>query len=288
MMSIKSQSVDKEIIVLDGGSTDGTESYARRHTKITASSAENLGNLARARNTGIMSASGEYIAFVDSDVVLPRGWAINMLKLYEAYLKRSDNVASISCEYISVPRNKITQALDKVRKLQFSGTVLTKSGYLQSSIWKADFLKTIRADESYAKGGEDLDLFDKAVQRGYTHLVTDQFNVKHYSPSRLSWLLKKYYNYGKIHWAIPSQKSTWNTYKRWYWPFTGLSWLLAPFIGGLPFWLIFLSPYIVYTWKLFSAGGGLQLSFTLINGLKFQAHSTGMLIGAGEDLFKGD
>jgi len=283
MMSIKSQSVTKEIIVIDGGSTDGTWEYAKTHAD---EGIPDCDNLAMARNNGIFNAKGEYIAFVDSDVVLPRGWAINMLKLYEMYLKRADNVASVSCEFISIPRNKVTEATDKARRLQFSGTVLSKSGYLQSSIWKADFLKTIRANEEYATGGEDLDLFQKAVERGYTHLVTDQFNVKHYSPSRLSVLLKKYFRYGQIHWKIPSQKSSWNTYKHWYWPFTLLSWFFSPLIGGLPFWLIFLSPFIVYTWKLFSDVGEVQPSFTLINGLKFQAHSAGMLVGAGKDLLR--
>jgi hypothetical protein len=192
----------------------------------------------------------------------------------------------VSCEYISIPRNKITEAIDNARRLQFSGTVFSKSGYLQSSIWRADFLKPLRADEKYAKGGEDLDLFQKAVKQGYTHLVTDQFNVKHYSASSLGKLLRKYFKYGKIHWKIPSQKSSWNTFKHWYWPFTGLSWILSPFVGGLPFWLIFLSPYIAYTWKRFTKEGEAQMLFTLINGLKFQAHSAGMVVGAGKDVLK--
>lgn len=283
MMSIKSQSVDKEIIIIDGNSSDGSREYAKKHADQFYYGQKNL---ATARNVCIENFRGKFCCFVDSDVVLPRGWAINMLKLYEAYLKRADNVASISCEYISIPRNKITEATDMARRLQFSGTILTKSGYMQSSIWKADFLKTIRADEKYAKGGEDLDLFDKAVQLGYTHLVTDQFNVKHYSPSRLSKLLSKYYRYGKIHWSIPSQKSKWNTFKRWYWPFTILSWFFSPMIGFAPLFLMFFSPYLAYTFKLMQVEESFLLSFTLINGMKFQAHSMGMVIGAGKDLFK--
>ena len=69
--SICGQTYDKlEIILVDDGSPDncGTicDEYAKKDNRITVIHKAN-GGLSSARNAGIMSASGEYITFVDSD-----------------------------------------------------------------------------------------------------------------------------------------------------------------------------------------------------------------------------
>ncbi len=61
-----------EILVIDDGSTDNTksivESYIAKDTRIKyISLGHNSGGPARPRNIGITNASGEYIAFLDSD-----------------------------------------------------------------------------------------------------------------------------------------------------------------------------------------------------------------------------
>lgn len=63
---------DLELVVVDGGSTDGTRGYLDsltdpRLSVITRDSPRGLGN---ARNAGLAVASGEYIVFLDDDDVL--------------------------------------------------------------------------------------------------------------------------------------------------------------------------------------------------------------------------
>lgn len=57
---------DFEVILVDDGSTDGTYNLIQQYEKITYLKQENLG-VSAARNLGLEKASGEFIAFLDSD-----------------------------------------------------------------------------------------------------------------------------------------------------------------------------------------------------------------------------
>ena len=74
-----------EVIIIDNGSTDGTYEYLQQLMEGIASDTFRLlqcltpGSYA-ARNKGLQVASGEYVAFTDSDCVVSTEWLTNLLR----------------------------------------------------------------------------------------------------------------------------------------------------------------------------------------------------------------
>ena len=72
-----------ELVVADNGSTDGTRAVAERHGAIYAFALEP--NRARARNVGVAASSGDVLAFVDDDVIVPPFFLSAHLRVHATY-----------------------------------------------------------------------------------------------------------------------------------------------------------------------------------------------------------
>lgn len=68
------------LIVVDGGSKDGTREFLTRQKDIVLLDDPD-GNRATARQKGIEEVQTDYFAFVDSDMILQRGWYVDALAL---------------------------------------------------------------------------------------------------------------------------------------------------------------------------------------------------------------
>jgi GT2 family glycosyltransferase len=67
-----------EVILIDDGSTDDTRDVAARHPKVRAVHQPNLG-LSAARNAGLREATGEIIAYTDSDCFADPDWLAHLV-----------------------------------------------------------------------------------------------------------------------------------------------------------------------------------------------------------------
>ena len=70
-----------EIVVVDGGSTDGTVQKARRFTNKVYTIRER--GISKARNFGAQKASGDVVVFLDADVDPPPGFVERVLEIFK-------------------------------------------------------------------------------------------------------------------------------------------------------------------------------------------------------------
>jgi hypothetical protein len=74
---------DYEVILVDDGSTDGTRAVAADFPAVRYLHQENLG-LSAARNAGLHAATGEVVAYTDSDCVAHETWLLYLVQAMHA------------------------------------------------------------------------------------------------------------------------------------------------------------------------------------------------------------
>lgn len=168
-----------EIIVVNDGSTDNTEtvvkSLASVDGRVRLITIEN-GGVSHARNTGIDSAKGEYITFVDSDDYIDDSMYESLLNLIKKY-----NVKIAHSSYKNVDENKnvisivgntnriVIQNHDEAIECLIGGKLF--AGGLWNKLYSSELFDGCRLDESIRINEDVLlnfILFDKIEKSAYT------------------------------------------------------------------------------------------------------------------------
>lgn len=157
-----------EILFVDDGSTDDSVSIAREYSDKVTIICQPHGGVNQARNNGLRLATGDFIAFCDSDDV----WLPNKLTEQLGVFDKNPDLALVYCG-ITV----VDEKLDKLHQQDpiFSGeceeyfftnpaTAIVLLGASTSLIRKSAFKQEIFFDEALNLPAEDLDFFRRLAK----------------------------------------------------------------------------------------------------------------------------
>ncbi len=279
--SVLKQKCKKEIMVVDGCSTDKSVEIVKKIKGVHILLAKKDG-IAPARNMGLKAARGDYIAFVDSDVVLPPGWCKKAISL----LERDEKIAGVGGPGISPEKGAVTESLNM---LLFGKTPAeereVRSIATMDAMYKREAVAGHVFDETL-ETGEDPEFNLRLIKRGYKLLFSEKLRVWHHHPVSLGGLVKKWYNYGKNYPIMCSRHREFKS-KEYYVRISYMPLLIAFLLlslyeinfAFLAFLQVF-SLYLIYFVKGLKIGAGLKTPvFSGIHTLKQLAQLAGNLVG---------
>ena len=176
-----------EVLVVDGGSGDGTQEIVKKYTKKDKRIklvVDDGGSITSSRNLGVKNAKFDYIAFTDADCIVPKDWLRNYVNEFSKYEKEYErkklNLAGVGGANIPpVDCNKFQKALGIV-----FDSMLGSLGSIQAKVFDADkeawsiscsnsfYLKKALVDvglfsEDLGNQGEDWEMGYKMQKKGY-------------------------------------------------------------------------------------------------------------------------
>ena len=169
MQEISTEKVDAEVIVVNNASTDDTKKIASAFTTVIIVDEQRKG-LVWARKAGFERSTGELIANIDADNMLPKGWLKQVLKRFE-----DPELSALSgpVVYYDTPRYvRFTTML--FFRLGYAANLLNKllsgvNSMLQGGnfILRREILQKIGGfDTSISFYGEDTDIGRRVAQIG--------------------------------------------------------------------------------------------------------------------------
>lgn len=179
-----------EIIVVDDGSIDGTVEIAGRYADQVCYN-EGRG-LAYARQLGAEKASGSYVSYVDSDVVLTEGCLETML---EEMTERG--YVGIHAQIMSADNANYWQwAEDQHFRLRFNKEGERSSIITMAAIYKREAILEYRFDPFFTGAAEDGDLCYRLRGDGLKVGVASAFAYHHHR-GNLKSLIRQRMWYGR-------------------------------------------------------------------------------------------
>jgi glycosyltransferase involved in cell wall biosynthesis len=158
----------RKLIVIYASSEDRTRQVAEKYTKEVFWDEDR--GLGAARNLGIRKTASEFVAMIDTDVVLTTDWYRRLLRHFEDSKVAAVMGATIY-GYGFLPIQRLYEYWRRERPVDW-GCVNT--------IFKRDFvLKVGNFDETIRGAGEDYDLYKRILAAGYKWILDREVVVYH-------------------------------------------------------------------------------------------------------------
>lgn len=178
-----------EIILVDQNSRDGTLSIAKRFGLKVLTQDRGLGY---ARQMGALAARGEFVAYVDSDVILSPNTIDRLIRdMIE------NEYVGISAKTLAVSKDTYwTWAEDQAGKLEYNREGETNLIGTAATIFRREVVLTYGFDPFFSGAAEDND-FAYRLRKAGNRLGVSSAIAYHNHPTTLRQLMRKQYWYGK-------------------------------------------------------------------------------------------
>lgn len=163
-----------EIIVVDDGSKDSTaeivESY--KNDRIKLINKEN-GGVSSARNLGIKSSRGDYVAFCDSDDV----WSLDKLEKQVAVINSFKNVDFVGCNRNGEQTRVLLNSYNIIKKMKFSDLLLRTFPQTSTAVIKKTVFDDVGMYDENQKYAEDGNLWLRICKKKNCYMMPDSLVV---------------------------------------------------------------------------------------------------------------
>ena len=184
-----------EVILVDDGSTDDTAKIAAQFPEVRTIHQKNLG-LSAARNTGINAATGDIVAFTDSDCRVDEDWLyylVGDLLKTDASAIGGHNFPPPEDNWVAgavavAPGGPAHVMLDDRNAEHIPGCNM--------AFWKWALGEIDGFDPIYRAAGDDVDVCWRLLQRGYKIAFSHAGFVWHYRRNSVGAYLKQQCGYG--------------------------------------------------------------------------------------------
>jgi mycofactocin glycosyltransferase len=243
-----------QLIVVDDGSRDLSASVARQAGALVVPSGGTGRGPAAARNVGARAATGEILAFIDSDCIASAGWLAELLPAFsDARTVAVGGLVDGMCTASAVDRYEAVMSSLSLGARERSGNAGDDTFYLPSCnllVRRTAFLGVGGfADSMHV--GEDVDLTWRLRDAGWTIAYLPVGRIYHEHRSSLRSFMSRRFDYGTSEGLLqllhPQRR------KR----------MVIPPLLALLLTLSLLAPFTGW-WSLLAAGGILTVDTTLI------------------------
>ncbi len=182
-----------EVVIVDGGSTDGTLELVRSFSgrmRVHLSSGIPRSGPSDARNAGIGLAKGEIIAFTDADCIPADNWLENLIRDF-----KNPKVGGSAGEL------RFVDLGNHLSRLEDLFAIDTYHGFITSNIaYRKEVLQKAKGFDLSLKCAEDFDLYLRVLDMGYEMTFNPTATIYHDPPENHSWwaFAKKQFWFAKM------------------------------------------------------------------------------------------